>query len=410
MATRNPLPQAPPGIAPQPFVPPQGPGQAPQNALPQPPVPQRPIAPPGTPTMNALPGLAGPPLAAPDQPPTLNPLPEPPPAPPPGYASGGGYPAPGFAAPPPWGAQPAPYAPPMMAAQSVPSAAPVAVPNPTPTVSAPTVVAAPPPAPPPPPQPPKLSPFLRPAASKRERAYSYRLPSPAAFEGASRVIRPNLAPPNEMVLPAADLRGLLPEKVRDDGGDSRGYAVSSLRELRYAKTTSTMVREHLSPRYVTERATGSSLIEELVVLLTRGVCPEPWMREGEAADSRADLAAAMFGVSELVLVDVTRLKSEDPQVRVAAHRDLKHLIGTQHCGVAVSFLVFESWERPDDRGSVPLYDPEEGVLGVEAVLLVGYGQDGWLARTSAGSDWGAGGYVTMPYGYEGCWVEAWSAR
>jgi C1A family cysteine protease len=67
------------------------------------------------------------------------------------------------------------------------------------------------------------------------------------------------------------------------------------------------------------------------------------------------------------------------------------------------FTVYESFEGQDvaRTGIVPMPATGEKVLGGHAVLAVGYddAQQRFLVRNSWGSDWGQGGYFTIPYAY-----------
>lgn len=67
------------------------------------------------------------------------------------------------------------------------------------------------------------------------------------------------------------------------------------------------------------------------------------------------------------------------------------------------FRVYESFESAEvaRTGVVPMPKPGEEALGGHAVLAVGYDDETgrFHVRNSWGSDWGDGGYFTMPYAY-----------
>jgi C1A family cysteine protease len=67
------------------------------------------------------------------------------------------------------------------------------------------------------------------------------------------------------------------------------------------------------------------------------------------------------------------------------------------------FRVYECFESDEVRrtGEVPMPAAGEQALGGHAVLAVGYDDAAqrFLVRNSWGSDWGIGGYFTLPYGY-----------
>lgn len=71
--------------------------------------------------------------------------------------------------------------------------------------------------------------------------------------------------------------------------------------------------------------------------------------------------------------------------------------------VIFGFTVYESFESQEvaNTGVMNLPGDGESVLGGHAVLAVGYDDESQrlIVRNSWGSDWGDGGYFTMPYAY-----------
>ena len=67
------------------------------------------------------------------------------------------------------------------------------------------------------------------------------------------------------------------------------------------------------------------------------------------------------------------------------------------------FTVYESFEGDDvaKTGIVPMPGSAEATLGGHAVMAVGYddASQRFLVRNSWGTDWGMGGYFTIPYAY-----------
>jgi C1A family cysteine protease len=65
--------------------------------------------------------------------------------------------------------------------------------------------------------------------------------------------------------------------------------------------------------------------------------------------------------------------------------------------------VYESFESQEvaSTGEAPLPKAGEQQLGGHAVLAVGYDEDQqrFIIRNSWGSNWGMGGYFTLPYSY-----------
>jgi hypothetical protein len=170
--------------------------------------------------------------------------------------------------------------------------------------------------------------------------------------------------------------------------------VAAFRELVTAVRTGTQLPGYLSPTFIAHRASSHMVGEELAVLATCGVCPDAF----NAIEPVADVVALPWKVGNVVAVN---LGSE-------AVRNVKALLSLRQPLVVV-FIVDPSFETPDEDGRLSLPTEEGGILGLHAVLVVGYDETGWIVRNSHGEGWGAGGYATMPYGYERCWVEAWTA-
>lgn len=67
------------------------------------------------------------------------------------------------------------------------------------------------------------------------------------------------------------------------------------------------------------------------------------------------------------------------------------------------FTVYRSFESEAvaESGVVPMPGPFESVVGGHAVLAVGYDDPSgtFIVRNSWGTDWGQGGYFTIPYAY-----------
>jgi C1A family cysteine protease len=70
---------------------------------------------------------------------------------------------------------------------------------------------------------------------------------------------------------------------------------------------------------------------------------------------------------------------------------------------AFGMTVYDSFEGDDvaNTGVVQMPSPDEQVVGGHAVLVVGYddSQQRFIVRNSWGSEWGMGGYFTLPYAY-----------
>lgn len=83
----------------------------------------------------------------------------------------------------------------------------------------------------------------------------------------------------------------------------------------------------------------------------------------------------------------------------------------------LGITVYESFEGDQvaQTGIAPLPDASETVLGGHAVMAVGYDDSSqrFLVRNSWGTDWGMGGYFTIPYAYltdENLAADFWTIR
>ena len=69
----------------------------------------------------------------------------------------------------------------------------------------------------------------------------------------------------------------------------------------------------------------------------------------------------------------------------------------------VSILVYSSFETTQVaiNGYVPMPQPNETLLGGNAILCVGYNEikKVWIMRNSWGNQWGDKGYFYLPYQY-----------
>jgi C1A family cysteine protease len=88
--------------------------------------------------------------------------------------------------------------------------------------------------------------------------------------------------------------------------------------------------------------------------------------------------------------------------RITSTNDMKGCLASGFPFV-FGFSVYESFESEavNRTGIVPMPAAGERVLGGHAVMAVGYdeGPKRFLIRNSWGSEWGMGGYFTMPYQY-----------
>jgi len=89
--------------------------------------------------------------------------------------------------------------------------------------------------------------------------------------------------------------------------------------------------------------------------------------------------------------------------RVNARRidDMQSAI-TELNAIAVSAAIHEGWRTPrqrphGSRGPIWVIERSSQVMGGHAFLITGYNDVGFLVQNSWGTDWGDGGYATLPY-------------
>lgn len=287
-----------------------------------------------------------------------------------------------------------------MLGASASSSAPVA-----PAAVVPTVLAAPTTPPKPPPPPPRVNPYFARSAATRQH-YGYA-PPPAQHVLVASAPRIQVNPAT-LVAPLVDLRAYaLP--VRD--GLGAGYSTAAFREVLYAAATGMRLPDYLAPAYLRTKTPPMAtpcLADELLTLVQYGICPEAFLPDDASpllSLPAADVAASMFRVpapppstAQPGLVQVDWSNAITPKVVLAAKQP-----------ILISFIAYESFDSPDRNGVVQMFDVSEPVMGAIDALVLGYDDVGWIVRQHRGTDFGADGYVTMPFGYEATWLEAWTS-
>lgn len=139
---------------------------------------------------------------------------------------------------------------------------------------------------------------------------------------------------------------------------------------------------------------SGATIRDTVKASARGICSERiWPYEvSRFADAPSDDAVA--DARRLVVSGYSRVRRSSAQLRGAlAHGN----------PVVFGFLVYEGMESDSvaRTGVVEMPSSGEECLGGHAVVLVGYDDLArrFRVRNSWGSDWGDGGYFTLPYEY-----------
>jgi C1A family cysteine protease len=251
-----------------------------------------------------------------------------------------------------------------------------------------------------------------PRPGKKTRKHTYRYHPPRAdhplLKSAPRSVKLAELPVS------VDLRNRC-LAIRDQGqeGACSGFASAAFREASHAVGAGNPLSFYLSPAYLYGRSrifdgtfprdSGASVADEFWVLQNYGVCPETYLPytadPSEGPTPVADTAAFPFRIAQPLQVDW-----HDPQ-------SLKSVLANEQT-ITIGFLVYVSFENPDDKGVVPIPNTgAENLLGGHGVLVCGYDDvaSWWIIRNHWGQSWGAAGYCYMPYGYESVWTEAWTA-
>jgi C1A family cysteine protease len=141
---------------------------------------------------------------------------------------------------------------------------------------------------------------------------------------------------------------------------------------------------------------GAQIRDGIKSVASQGVCAEPlWPYN---VDKFADRPSAPC-------YKIARTHPAVGYSRLA--QDLAQLKGCLAAGFPFVFgiSVYESFESDDvaKTGIIPMPGASETALGGHAVMAVGYNDSAqrFLVRNSWGTDWGMGGYFTIPYDYVG---------
>ncbi len=207
--------------------------------------------------------------------------------------------------------------------------------------------------------------------------------------------------PKQVLKDSVDLREYMP-KIYDQGdlGSCTANALSAAFEY---DNIVQKLEEFVPSRlfvYYNERLveghintdSGASLRDGIKTINSIGICPEidyPYIIESFAA--HPSLTAYKNASSHKTL--------EYRRVDVNPESLMKSLsIGLP---VIFGFTVYESFETDEvtTGGLMPMPKIDEKILGGHAVLAVGYDSDNEtiIIRNSWGTEWGLGGYFTMPY-------------
>ena len=248
---------------------------------------------------------------------------------------------------------------------------------------------------------------------RRKVKHTYRYHPPRADHPLLKLAPRAVGMVGATLPPSADLRNFC-LAIRDQGeeGACSGFATAAFREASHAVAIGNLLAQYLSPAYLYGRTriedgtfpadSGASIADEFSVLQNFGVCPESFLPYDadptEAPTPNADTAAMPFRLSQPLQVDFTNSSN------------VKSVLAINQT-ITIGFMAYESFENPNTDGIVSVPNPtSEKLLGGHGVLVCGYDdtKSYWVIRNQWGTDWGAGGYCFMPYGYEKVWTEAWT--
>ena len=203
--------------------------------------------------------------------------------------------------------------------------------------------------------------------------------------------------------PSADLRALCPA-VYDQGdlGSCTANAIGAAIEFDQIKQK--MV--HSVPSrlfiYYNERViegtvdtdSGAQIRDGIKTVASQGVCPEQMWPYEEVGFADCPSEECYQYAKLHPAVQYGRVSQNTGQMKACLAAGFPFVLG---------FTVYESFESDDvaKSGIVPLPSATETVVGGHAVMAVGYNDASqtFLVRNSWGSDWGMGGYFTIPYAY-----------
>jgi C1A family cysteine protease len=139
---------------------------------------------------------------------------------------------------------------------------------------------------------------------------------------------------------------------------------------------------------------GAQIRSGIKSVAQQGVCTEDTWPYDIAKFAQKPTAAAYREAAQHKIVSYARLAQVATQLKGCLADGYPFIFG---------FTVYESFESDaaTTTGVIPMPGSTEKVIGGHAVVGAGYddAEQRFLIRNSWGSDWGDGGYGTMPYAY-----------
>lgn len=203
---------------------------------------------------------------------------------------------------------------------------------------------------------------------------------------------------------SVDLRGQCPP-VYDQGqlGSCTANAIGAA--VQFDQKKQNLAQTFVPSRlfiYYNERAlegtvstdSGAMIRDGIKAVASEGVCPEPMWPYDETRFADRPAAQCYKVGSTHPAVAYSRIAQDLGQMKACLAAGYPFVFG---------FTVYESFESEDvaQTGVAPMPGSAEVSLGGHAVMAAGYDDASgrFLVRNSWGTDWGMGGYFTMPYAY-----------
>jgi C1A family cysteine protease len=203
--------------------------------------------------------------------------------------------------------------------------------------------------------------------------------------------------------PSADLRAGCPS-VYDQGdlGSCTANAIAAALEFDQMKQKLAYSVPSRLFIYYNERSlegtidsdSGAQIRDGIKTVASQGVCPEKMWPYVDGALTNTPPAPCYKYAKLHPAVQYARVVQDVTQMKAVLAAGFPFVFG---------FTVYESFEGDEvaKTGIVPMPESAEATLGGHAVMAVGYDDTSqrFLVRNSWGTDWGMGGYFTIPYAY-----------
>jgi C1A family cysteine protease len=212
------------------------------------------------------------------------------------------------------------------------------------------------------------------------------------------------APVLRALPPSADLRpGCPPPYDQGQLGSCTGNAIAGA--IQFERKKQNMTPDFVPSRlfiYYNERViegtveadSGAQIRDGIKSVAGQGDCPESELPYDVSKFAQKPPMRCYRDATKYKAVSYSRLLQEANQLKGCLASGFPFVFG---------FTVYAGFESQDvaRTGIVPMPASGEKVLGGHAVMAVGYddAQQRFLVRNSWGTEWGQGGYFTIPYAY-----------